>query len=206
MATATYTFLDNNNNPTSAALDTFVHLSIDDGMTNLFADDYADIRMILGATYVDGGGKTVGVFERFLLGDPAMVHPLLFPYVCPDWNSSSGSTQILNKPSIGTVISEPSPGNSFTSGTAFQPRSGGPCMLNVQATLSGIVGITGTVIVAMSSTQNGTYATVSTDRLLISVLNVTADQTTTLIPVPDGYWVKVTLSGGVTGTYTRWDL
>lgn len=103
------------------------------------------------------------------------------------------------------VISAPSTGNTFTSGTPFQPRSGGSCFMSVQSTLGGIVGVTGLVTVAMSPTSGGTYTTVSTQRLLISVLAVTADSDSGSLPIPAGYWVRITLTGGITATYTRWD-
>lgn len=109
----------------------------------------------------------------------------------------------LGSSSMG--ISSPSVANSFTSGTAFQPNANGTCFLNVQSTLSGIVGVNGTVTVAMSATQGGTYQDVSTQRLLISVLAITADTNSGSIPVPSGWWVKITLTGSVTATYNRWN-
>jgi len=122
------------------------------------------------------------------------------------YNSATYNSKGIATAGGSLVISAPSAGNSFTSGTAFQPNSSGSCFLSVQSTLSGIVGVTGTVVVSMSATQGGTYTTVSTTRLLISVSLITSDMDSGAIAVPAGYWVKVTLSGGVTGTYTKWTL
>jgi hypothetical protein len=105
-------------------------------------------------------------------------------------------------------IQAPSAGNSITSGTAFQPRSGGPCMITVNSSLTGALGLTGNVTIAMSATQNGTYTTVVTDAVTISVLGLVADKSSGTIPVKAGWWVKVTYTGATppTGTYTKWDL
>lgn len=119
-----------------------------------------------------------------------------------------GSTTVTASPNIGN----PSAGNSLTSGTAFQPRSGGPCNIVINSSLgSGLAAVTGTIVIAMSSTQNGTYTTVTTDGLILSLLNASLDRSSATIPVPTGWWIKVTSStvgvgATVTSTYTKWDL
>jgi hypothetical protein len=55
------------------------------------------------------------------------------------------------------VIGAPVAGNGITSGTAFQPRSSGSCQIVINSSLSGVLGVTGSVTIAMSATQNGTY-------------------------------------------------
>jgi len=117
--------------------------------------------------------------------------------------SLGGSTTVSSSP----TVSAPVAGNSITMGTAFQPRSGGPCMVLVNGSLTGALGLNETVTVSISSTQSGTYTTISTDVLLIGLLGLTLDRSVASFPVPTGYWVKVTRSGTAsTATYTRWDL
>lgn len=118
---------------------------------------------------------------------------------------SSGNSVTI--PSLS--ISAPTAAIAFTSGTAFQPRSGGNCSINVQSSLSGIVGVNGTVTVAMSSTQGGTYTTVGLSSLLIAATGVVDNTNTGSVVVPSGYWVKITTTatvGSVTSSYNRWDL
>lgn len=124
--------------------------------------------------------------------------------------SYNSSTGVLNIPTPSAInFSAPSAGNSITSGVAFQPNSTNACQIAVQSSLTGILNVTGTVVISTSPTQNGTYTNVAGPiRLLLAVLGVTADADTGGIPVPAGYWVKVTYTG--TGTvslnYTRWNV
>lgn len=116
--------------------------------------------------------------------------------------SLGGSTTVTASPSI----SAPSAGNALTMGTAFQPNSSAPSMVTVTASLTGLVGLLETVTVSMSPTQSGTYTDVASDVLLIGVLGQTLSRSLATIPVPAGYWVKVTRSGSAaTATYTRWN-
>lgn len=111
--------------------------------------------------------------------------------------------------SLPITISTPSVGNSITSGVAFQPRSGGACLISVQASLTGLLNVTGQVIISMSATSGGTYINVvGPIRLLLAVLGITADADSGAVPVPAGWWVKVTYTGTGTATlgYTRWDV
>jgi len=135
----------------------------------------------------------------------------------PSQASQSGKFLTTNGTSpswsdISTTISAPSTGNAITSGTAFQPRSGGACNIVINSSLgSGLAAVTGTIIIAMSSTQSGTYTTVTTDGLILSLLNSSLDRSSATIPVPSGYWVKVTNStvgvgASISSTYTRWNL
>ncbi len=105
-----------------------------------------------------------------------------------------------------TNFSAPSAGNTFTSGTAFQPNASAASVISLQSTLSGLVGVTGTVAISMSPTSGGTYTTVSVQRLLISVSLVSADMDSGAIVVPAGYFVKVVLTGGITSSFTRWNV
>lgn len=114
-----------------------------------------------------------------------------------------GSTTITASPSINN----PTTGTSITMGTAFQPRSTGPCWIAINGSLTGVLGLNETIAVSMSSTSGGTYTTVTTDVLLIGLLGLTLDRTVSSIPVPSGWWVKVTRSGTASNaTYTKWDL
>lgn len=124
--------------------------------------------------------------------------------------SYSSANGTLNVPTpAGYAISPPVAGNALTSGTAFQPRSGGPCQIVVNTNVSGLVGVGGTAVIATSPTSGGTYTTVSTDGVSITILGL-GDRASTLIPVPTGYWAKVTYTPSglatLTGTYTRWDV
>lgn len=118
-----------------------------------------------------------------------------------------GSTTITASPSI----SAPTAGNTLSSGVAFQPRPLGPCNINISSSLgSGLAAVTGTIVIATSPTQNGTYTTVTTDGVILSLLNSSLDRSSATIPVPSGHWVKVTyttvgLGATLAGTYTKWD-
>lgn len=141
------------------------------------------------------------------------------------WDSLSGNVEIGNYNRIltigtdgrmgvsklSTIISTdftaPSAGNSITSGTAFQPNSSAASFVLVNSSLSGIVGVNGTITIATSATSGGTYTTVVSDAMVIALLGIGAKSAAT-IPVPKGYWVKVTLAGGTApiSTYTKWSL
>lgn len=95
---------------------------------------------------------------------------------------------------------------SFSYGTGFQPRVGGPCCVNVQATLSGALGLNETLTVATSATVGGTYKTVAFIRLAVAILGLVDDRSTGTILVPTGYYVKITRTGTLTATCIRWDL
>lgn len=114
-----------------------------------------------------------------------------------------GSATITASTSVGT----PSSATSITMGTAFQPRAGGASFIAVSASLTGALGLNETITIAMSATSGGTYTTVATDQLLIGLLGLTLDRAVGTIPVPAGWWVRVTRSGSAaSATYTKWDL
>ncbi len=119
--------------------------------------------------------------------------------------SLGGSTTVTASPSISAPVAS----NSITSGTAFQPRVGGPCNILINTNVSGVVGVGCTVVVAMSPTSGGTYTQVATDAVSVTILTL-GDKASGLIPVPAGYWVRVTYTAvglaTITGNYTRWDL
>lgn len=99
----------------------------------------------------------------------------------------------------------PSAGNAITMGTAFQPNSLGPCHILINGQLTGALGLNETITVAMSSTSGGSYTTVATDVLLIGLLGLSLDRSVASVPVPNGWWVKVTRSGSAAAaTYTKW--
>lgn len=116
----------------------------------------------------------------------------------------STATQIAINSKV-TTISAPGSSTSITSGTAFQPRSGGPSEIIVNSALTGAVGLNGSITIAMSSSSGGTYNTISSDALGIYLLGIGGAKSTGTIPVPSGYWVKVTYTGGITGSYIKWD-
>lgn len=103
-------------------------------------------------------------------------------------------------------VQAPSSGLAFTSGVAFQPNASRPSLICVNSSLSGALGLSQTVTVAMSATSGGTYTTVSTDGLVISLLGLVADRTSALIPVPAGWYVRITHGASITASYTRWNL
>lgn len=114
-----------------------------------------------------------------------------------------GSTTVAASPSVGA----PSSSTAITMGTAFQPRSGGPCFIAVSGTLSGILGLNETITISMSATSGGTYTTVATDQLLLGLAGLSLDRCVGTFPVPAGWWVRVTRSGtAASATYTKWDL
>jgi len=106
---------------------------------------------------------------------------------------------------VSASLSAPTYGLSITSGTAFQPNASNASFVTVSSTLNAALGVTGTVTIALSPTSGGTYTTVSTDALLIAVLGVAVDKISGTIPVPAGYYVKVTYGGLTppTGTYSK---
>lgn len=81
-------------------------------------------------------------------------------------------------------------------GTAFQPRAGGPCAVNITGNLTGLLNAATAITVAISATQNGTYTTVSLFSLTLNAVGVgVSDASTGTILVPSGWWVKVTQTG-----------
>lgn len=82
-------------------------------------------------------------------------------------------------------------------GTAFQPRAGGPCSVNITASLSGVLNALSQITVATSATQAGTYTTVSLFTLYAGALsgNAVPDSNSGAFLVPTGHWVKVTQTG-----------
>lgn len=81
-------------------------------------------------------------------------------------------------------------------GTAFQPRSDGPCAVNILATMAGVLNVATAITVAISPTQSGTYTTVSLFSLTLNLAGIgISDNASGTILVPSGYWVKVTQTG-----------
>lgn len=82
-------------------------------------------------------------------------------------------------------------------GTAFQPRAGGPCSVNITGSLSGVLNVLSSITIATSPTQTGTYTTVSIFSLFAAALsgNGVPDSNSGSFLVPAGHWVKVTQTG-----------
>lgn len=81
-------------------------------------------------------------------------------------------------------------------GTAFQPRAAGPCMVNITASVSGVLNVASAITVAVSSTQSGTYTPVSLFSLILNAVGIgVSDSNTGSFLVPKGHWVKVTQTG-----------
>lgn len=122
---------------------------------------------------------------------------------------SDAKYKLLSTPAVSFV----SAGNAITSGTAFQPRSDGPCQILISTTLgAGVVGLRGTSVVQLCATQNGSYTTIGAGTsLTITVLNVADSKEGASIAVPAGWWVKVNntavgVGAVLTSTYSRWDI
>lgn len=107
-------------------------------------------------------------------------------------------------------INSPTYNISITSGTAFQPNSAVDSYILVSSALTGGIGVYGSSVISMCSTQSGTYTNIgSGNSFLIGIVAVADNKVSATIPVPKGYWVKVIdtavgLGGGITSTYTRW--
>lgn len=81
-------------------------------------------------------------------------------------------------------------------GTAFQPRAGGPSIVNVTGSMTGVLNVMTAVTVSTSPTQSGTYTNVATFTLFVGVAGPgVSDSGTGSFPVPSGHWVKVTQTG-----------
>lgn len=124
--------------------------------------------------------------------------------------STTGTVTTWSTPTV--TVSAPSFNNSITSGTAFQPNANSASAIIVSSSLTGsLVGVYGTSIISISSTQSGTYTNIGLGMsFFLNVLAVGDNRDSGTILVPKGYWVKVTnsttgLGGALTSTYTRWD-
>lgn len=124
--------------------------------------------------------------------------------------STTGTVTTWTTPTV--TVSAPSFNNSITSGTAFQPNANSASAIVVSSSLTGsLVGVYGTSIISISSTQSGTYTNIGSGMsFFLNVLAVGDNRDSGTILVPKGYWVKVTnsttgLGGALTSTYTRWD-
>lgn len=93
----------------------------------------------------------------------------------------------------------PSP-QSFASGTAFQPSATRPVALTVFAAFTALLSIAATVTVTMSPTSGGTYTTVASSNITLSLGAITIGGSLGVVIVPIGYFVKITNTGGATST------
>lgn len=106
---------------------------------------------------------------------------------------ATGPSFVVTAPVI-TALTAPE-----KNGTAFQPRAGGPCMVNVTAKASGALNVTSSIAVAIMPAQNSPVA----DRREVALMTVTinaagvgvADSNTGSFLVPPGWWVLVTQTG-----------
>lgn len=125
----------------------------------------------------------------------------------------NNSTGVLNIPTnSATTINPPVFNTAITSGTPFQPSATNASQIIVSSSLTGgIAGISGTTVIAMSATQNGTYTNIGNGiSFLLSALTLVDNRDSATIPVPAGYWVRVTntsvgVGASLTSTYTRWN-
>jgi hypothetical protein len=81
-------------------------------------------------------------------------------------------------------------------GTAFQPRSDGPSMVNITAVMSGVLNVQSAITVAIAATSGGTYTPVSYMTLFVGVAGTgVTDSASCSFLVPTGWFVKVTQTG-----------
>jgi hypothetical protein len=81
-------------------------------------------------------------------------------------------------------------------GTAYQPRSDGPCMVNITASMSGVLNVSTAITVAISATAGGSYTTVSLFSLTLNLAGIgISDAATGSFLVPAGWYVRVTQTG-----------
>lgn len=127
------------------------------------------------------------------------------------YNNSTGVLNIPTNPAT-TTINPPVFNTAITSGTPFQPSATNASQIIVSSSLTGgIAGISGTTVIAMSATQNGTYTNIGNGiSFLLSALTLVDNRDSATIPVPAGYWVRVTntavgVGASLTSTYTRWN-
>lgn len=81
-------------------------------------------------------------------------------------------------------------------GTAFQPRAGGPCMVNITGSLTGVLNVMSSITVSVSPTSGGTYVPVALFTLFVAVAGTgVMDSSTGSLLIPAGHYVKVTQTG-----------
>ncbi len=81
-------------------------------------------------------------------------------------------------------------------GTAFQPRAGGPSMVNITGTMTGVLNVMSAITVAVSPTSGGAYTPVGTFTLFVGVAGPgVTDSGTGSFLVPAGHYVRVTQTG-----------
>lgn len=96
-------------------------------------------------------------------------------------------------------------------GTVFQPQVGGNSFVNIVSTLSGVLNVGTTMIVAMSATSGGSYTTIAQYSLSTSTLLATSLGNSGGFLVPAGYWLKITMGtvailSNVTSKMVVWSL
>lgn len=89
---------------------------------------------------------------------------------------------------------------TFTSGTAFQPSATLPVALTVFASFTTLVSLAASVTVSISPTSGGTYTTVASSNITISLGAITIGGSLGVVLVPAGYFVKIVNAGGATST------
>ncbi len=121
---------------------------------------------------------------------------------------ATGATGAAGAAGESFSVAAPVSTAAITSGTPFRPRIGGPCMLKVLATLSGLLG-SGLVTVSLCSTEGGTYVEAGRCGVVLATgVELGSDDCETLVPT--GFYVKVVVTGVATGNVAlsgvRWDL
>lgn len=126
-------------------------------------------------------------------------------------NNVTVTTSYPNFTINAASLDAPSFNNAITSGTAFQPDANNDCFIIVSSSLVGsIVGVYGTSVLSISTTQSGTYTNVGAGvSFFLNILAAGDNRESSTIPVKKGQWVKVIntatgLGGSLASTYTKW--
>lgn len=89
---------------------------------------------------------------------------------------------------------------AFTSGTAFQPSTTKAVALTVFANFNAVLSINSSVTVAICATSGGTYTTVASSSINLSISLLTLGGSLGAVIVPVGWWVKITVGTSATAT------
>ncbi len=165
----------------------------------------ADLGRVVGATGVQGVPGNTGSTGRgiqssaitngrlvltYTDGTTADVGAVVGPQGVAGTNGTNGTSFAVGNPTVTALTT------AEKNGTAFQPRAGGPCMVNVTGAMTGLLNVSSAITVSISATQNGTYVPVSLFSLTLNLAGIgISDAATGAFLVPSGWWVKVTQTG-----------
>ena len=102
-------------------------------------------------------------------------------------NGANGTSFNVSDPVISTVVLN----------TAFQPRPGGPCFVNIMATFTALISGGVVLEVQWSSTSGGTFVKIASTNLITLITALGTAYETISVMVPTGRWLKVVATGGV---------